>query len=346
MNTNIISVLANMKRNEDLIMVLKNVAENRNLGFMQKELMTGLKYLKDAVMYKELYEILEIMFKSSKKEFDEKFFCSVFVKFNFVKQQQLLKIINDNNVSISNNFPSLIINSLVEDNQIKNAIIFFFNLNYISISLLKINNFVIKIFDHNLFIYFYNYFRKFYLLGNNCEVNIKNGENSKKTTNSLENNEKNNIMSSISDYEINNESCMNLDNTDSIDKNEVDVNTISSHITPSQDAIFSYYIEDEANESQELNDIDINTMNILEKIESNIRNNQTSCENQALNFYFNENISEVDLDDNKFIKINNYQLNVNKELNYDNKSNHKFKFKINKDLETDICEAILSQLPK
>lgn len=355
-NSNIISSLVNMKRNEDLIGVLKNVAENRNLGFIQNEFMIGLKYLKDAVMIKELYEIFEIMFKSSKKEFDEKFFCTILVKYNLTKQQHLLKVINENNVSISKNFPALVINSLIEDNQIKNAIITFFNFTFSSFTLLNVSTLITKIYENNLFIFFYNYFRKYYLFDSNKDLFDNNCNNANTTNNNFEIKDK--ISSKNSSKGLSekiNESYTIFDNdniTDSLDKdkNEFGNNTTTSLTNPSQDILFSYFIEEEMSENHDLNELDPNTIIFLSKIESNIRNNELNIDKQNSMQFFNENITESDI-----IESNYESLDISPSF-IDMEKVKKWKVEMNKNkylklttketLELEICESILQLFPK
>lgn len=161
----IIYQLCMLKGFDELTEILKLMANSRSLSFLSKEFKDGITCLRDAKMLYELYEVLEINFKSH-KSMDENFLISSILLFSYEYQERLIILILEKNIKFQPFFYSKLIDALVKEDQILSAanIFFLFNFNFSENLFPNMNLLIEKLISNNLFSRFYAKFRDTYLL--------------------------------------------------------------------------------------------------------------------------------------------------------------------------------------
>lgn len=186
----IICKLCKLKGYSELVEILKLIAATPSLMFLKREYKKGVKVLMNALRFMDVYEILETSFRNGKKT-EENFVISILIALPSILQAKLVSSIVINKVSFEPFFYSKLIDSLVIDGQLMNAVNVFFVFNFGQTSFLPdMNQFIERLFanDHPYLLVFYRLFSTKYFSNNsvfeeepdtsiNSLLNLTNTEN-------------------------------------------------------------------------------------------------------------------------------------------------------------------------
>jgi hypothetical protein len=307
----IIYQLCMLKGFDELTELLKLMANSRSLSFLNKEFRDGITCLRDAKMLYELYEILELNFKSH-KTIDENFLISSILLFSYEYQERLIILILEKNIKFQSFFYSKLIDSLVKENQILSAanIFFLFNFNYSDNQYPDMNLFIEKLISNNLFPKFYAKFRELYLLNEKAFYNNKT---------EYQNKYNNYVLNKIEPIE-----------------------TMKNYDMFNKDLEYSYYNKDEFVNNND-NQINRNLEFYIEDDEINNIIEAISCKLQK-NLRLNKKASSKELKEILLEKEKSCDL-IPSEDGSDNLFNNNIFYK-NKILEEIICNALLQEISK